>query len=362
MRQRLKSFDRLIPPLLKRLYAEVKDDDLSGAAAELAYRFFLALFPFFIFLAALGGFIADLLNVANPTEEIMSSLGRSLPPDAASILRKQLDTVISSRDVGLLSIGILGAIWAASSGIGSVMKSLNRVYNVRETRPYLKRVLLVVGLTALAGGTLIGAFILLILGQVYGLELADKIGIGGIAAAFFTWGRWPVVFLVVMTAASFLYWAAPNMHLPFHWISPGALLFAAGWLVMSYLFGLYVTNFGSYNVTYGTLGGVVAMLVWFYFTGLILLTGAELNLILAREAMPETERAKLRAENPQAVTALARPGAPGSAPVDTTQTGGSKPQKVNGPLAVLMSLAIAALALAPFLRRPAKKRAHAPHA
>jgi membrane protein len=286
-RDRMKLDKAEVIHLAKRLYQEARDNDLSGAAAELAYRFFLALFPFFIFIGAMGGLVADLLGVANPTDEIMNELGKSLPPDAASVLRSQLEAVLNSRNVGLMSVGFLLTVWASSSGVGTIIKTTNRAYNVRETRPIWKRWALSITLTVLGGLMLIGAFILFIVGQIYGMEIARELGVGGAAASLLAFARWPVVVILSLTATAVLYWAAPNVHLPFKWITPGALLFTVGWLLASYLFGLYVGRFGGYNTTYGTLGGVVILLIWFYITSLILLLGAQLNAVIAQEAVPE---------------------------------------------------------------------------
>jgi membrane protein len=247
---------------------------------------FLALFPFFIFLAALGGFVADLLNITNPTEEIMRELEGALPSDAASVIRGQVETIVNSRSATLISVGIVGAIWAASSGIGTIMKAMNVIYEVRETRSFIKRSLLTVLLTMLSGFFLIGAFIILVFGQIYGMKLADEMHLEGVAKFLFSWGRWPIVIALLLFATAFIYWATPNAKLPFKWITPGALLFAVGWVGLSYLFGLYVASFGSYNVTYGALGGIVVLLIWFYLTGFILLLGAEVNAVLAQEFAP----------------------------------------------------------------------------
>ena len=119
----------------KALAKRVGDDDLGGLAAELAYRFFLALFPFFIFLAALSGFITHLFDIQNPTDRIINTIGDTLPSDVTSVLRSQLEEVISSRNLALLSVGIVGTLWAASSAVGSLIKAMNRAYGVRETRP-----------------------------------------------------------------------------------------------------------------------------------------------------------------------------------------------------------------------------------
>ncbi len=268
----------------KRLLAESKDDDLAGGASELAYRFFLALFPFFIFLAALGSLAAEGFGVVNPTDEIMNELGEKLPADAASVLRGQLDEIIGSRDAGLLSIGILGSVWAASAGIGTIMKKMNAAYDVQETRPFWKRTALAIGMTVAGGAVLVAAFVIFVVGQVYGLRIAEELAMGSVAATFFTLARWPAVIVLALSATAILYWAAPNADLPLKWITPGAVLFTAGWLAASYIFGLYVSNFGSYNVTYGTLGGVVLLLLWFYIIAYVLLLGAELNAVLASQA------------------------------------------------------------------------------
>lgn len=271
----------------KRLHKEVNENDLSGAAAELSYRFFLSLFPLVIFLAALGSFAADLFDVQNPTDEIMDLLGDSLPSDTAGVLRTQIDEIVGSHDSTLLSIGIVGAIWSASSGIGTVMKRMNRAYKVRETRPFWKRYLMSVGLTVLGGAFVVGSLVLLFAGQVVGLEYAGDLGLADEVARVFALARWPVAIAMLLTATAFLYWAAPNVQLPFRWITPGAVLFVAGWLLMSYLFAQYVSNFGSYNVTYGALAGIVVLLVWFYLTAFLLLLGAEINVLLAQELAPE---------------------------------------------------------------------------
>jgi membrane protein len=286
----------------KRLVKEVGEDDISGAATELAYRLFLAMFPFFIFLAALGGFVADILDVTNPTEEIMDRIGDSLPPDTASILERELTTVIESQDLGLMSIGIVGAIWAASSGVGTITKTMNRIYAVKETRSRWKRYGLAVGVTLLGGGILIVVFLVQIVGQLYGLQLAAELGLEGAAAKAISLARWPIVIVFVLVALAFIYWAAPNAGMPFRWVTPGAVLATIGWLTMSLGFGFYVSNFSSYNATYGTLGGVVVTLVWFYLSSFVVLLGAEVNAVLTREADPEELQRPARGDTPASET------------------------------------------------------------
>jgi membrane protein len=273
------------------LFKEVGEDDLPGAACELSYKLFLAMFPFLIFLTALGGFVAEALDVDNPAGEVIGLVGGSLPLEANELLREQVSEVTQSRDGTLLSIGILGSVWAASSAVGTLMKTLNRVYEVKETRSMLKRYGLAVGLTLLAGGAIVAAFVLMLAGQLAGSEVAEAVGLEDQVGMLLIWLRWPAAIVLLLSAVAFLYWAAPNVDLPFKWISPGALLFVAISLPATFLFGIYVANFGSYSETYGTLGGVVILLVWLYIVGFFLLLGAQLNSVLAQETAPkELER------------------------------------------------------------------------
>jgi membrane protein len=282
----------------KRLVKEIGEDDLSGASAELAYRFFLALFPFFIFLAALGGFVASAFDIANPTDEVMNRLGDSLPEDASSVLRTQLESVIEQRNTGLASIAIVGAIWAASSGIGSLMKAMNRIFEVKETRPLWLKYGTAVGLTVLGAGLLVTSFTLFFVLQVYGTRIADELGLSSAGNVGLTVAGYVLPVIGVMIAVAILYWQAPNTNYPIRWISPGAVVFTVSWLVGSFLFGLYVANFGSYNATYGALAGVVILLIWFYLTGFLLLLGAEINVILTQAYEPEVHDAQPQATEP----------------------------------------------------------------
>jgi membrane protein len=275
----------------KRLFKKAGEDDISGSAAELAYRFFLAVFPFFIFLAALGGFGASALDVQNPTDEVMNALGDSLPDDASSVLRTQLEGVLEQRNGGLLSISIVGALWAASSGMQALMKKTNAIYGVKETRPFWMKAAVGVGLTLAGAGLLLVAFFVFFAGQVYGPQIAGEVGLSGTAAILANLARLPFVLVMILLAVAFLFWRAPNTSLPMKWLSPGAVFFAVGWLIATLLFGLYVANFSSYNETYGALGGVVVLLIWFYMTSLLLLLGAELNVVLAEEFEPEAVEA-----------------------------------------------------------------------
>lgn len=278
--------------LAKDTYREVQRDDVSGLAAELAYRFFVAVFPFFIFVAALGGVVATIAGIDNPTQQIMDQIGDTLPPDAASILRDQLAGVIENQNTALLSIGFVSALWAASSGVRSLMKAVNRAYDCNEARPFARRYGLSVGLTLLAGTFILVAFSVLVIGQFAIEGLVDRAGFGNAGRWLVSLARWPIALALLMGAMAFVYWAAPNLALPFRWVSPGAVVFAIVWLLATFGLGIYVANFGSYNATYGTLGGVIVLLLWFYITSYLMLVGAELNALLYRRERGEPRKAE----------------------------------------------------------------------
>lgn len=284
---------------LKRLWHEFKSDDIGGLAAELSYRYFLAIFPFFIFLTALGGFIARAADVDDPTAEVMDMLGDALPEDAQSLISGQLDAVLQSQDAGLLSIGIIGALWGASGAMKALTKALNRTHDVPETRPFWKTTGLAILMTLAFMIGMVGSVLLLAATQAFGSELAERIGAGSVFETVISIARWPLAVALLLVAVAVLYWIAPNIEMPFRWITPGSVLFVVVWLGATIAFGYYVSNFASYNKTYGALAGVVILLIWMYVTNAVLLLGAEINAIIAELQEPELQkerRAKITGE------------------------------------------------------------------
>ena len=268
----------------KQVVNNVNEDDAGILASALAYRFFLALFPFAIFLAALAGFITRIFNIENPTNRIINTIGSTLPSDVSSVLRTQLEGIISSRNAALLSVGLVGTLWAAAGGVNALIKATNRAYDVTETRPIWERYALAIGLTMFAGVMVLASFLVLVIFQTYGTKIADKIGLGGVAAALLPLARWPIAIVIILLAVGIIYRVAPNARLSFKRVLPGTVLFAAVWLIATELFGIYLAHSNSYQSTYGTLGAVVILLVWFYLTAFILIVGAELNAVLEKRA------------------------------------------------------------------------------
>jgi membrane protein len=172
---------------------------------------------------------------------------------------------------------------------------MNRAYNAPESRTFIKRYVISLGLTILAGLFIISAFIVFVTGQVLGERVAELLGVEGVFATLTNLARWVFPLILVLIATAFIYWAAPNMELKFKWVTPGSILFTLGWAITSSVFAFYISNFTDYTATYGALGGVAVLLLWFYLTSFILLLGAEVNAVIDEQIEPEEMR-KQRSE------------------------------------------------------------------
>ena len=284
------------------LVRDVRDDDVLGMSAELAYRWFLAVFPLAIMVAAISGFAAQALSIEDPADQLIEAAGQALPPEAAATIRPQLERILDNREGALLSLGLVLTVYAASSGMRAVIKGLNRAYDVPETRPMWRQFIVALALTVLLGVSVVVSFTVLMTGQVAARDLASAVGLEEAAVWLFEIAPFPLALAALGLAAAFLYWAAPARRLSWRWVLPGVALFVPGWIVATVGFSIYVANFGSYGDTYGAIGGVIVLLVWFYLTALMLLLGGELNAVLERELGPRPERvADAEGEKPDGV-------------------------------------------------------------
>jgi len=259
--------------LFARTGNEMLADNGMQLAAALAYSFFLALFPALLFLVAIVSFIPvhDLMNT------ITTSLARVAPGDVISILQDQLTRIAHQNNGGLLTIGFIGTIWSTASGVSSLMSALNDAYDIQEGRPWWKVRLIAIGLTFALGIFLIISFVLVVVGPTLAEKVADWFYLG--SAFTWTWKilQWPVVFALVATGAAFVYYWGPDAEQDWIWLTPGSVLATILWVIVSLGFKFYVTNFSNYNATYGTIGGVIVLMLWFYVSALAFLVGAELN-------------------------------------------------------------------------------------
>jgi membrane protein len=259
--------------LATRVIKEVQEDDCMGWAAQLAYYLLFAVFPFFLFLTALLGF----LPIPNLLERILGALAMVLPGEAITLLQDNIRQLVTEQQGGLLSFGILAALWSSSSAVVAITAALNQAYDVEEGRPWWKvrgiALLLTMGLSLF----LLLAAVLLIFGPQLGRGLASLVGLGTVFEIVWNILRWPVSAGLLMVALALAYYFAPDVEQAWKWITPGAVFAVLATLLASLGFSLYVSNFGSYNKTYGSLGAVIVFLTWLYLTGLCVLVGGEIN-------------------------------------------------------------------------------------
>jgi membrane protein len=258
--------------LLKRTASEVVADNCLGLAAQLAYYYALALFPALVFGVALASFFPqDVLGT------VVAALAPVAPPEVVALVRKQLDSIAAAEQGGLLTLGVLGALWSSSAALLAIIDALNRAYDIEEGRPWWKVRLIGLGLTIGLALFILLAFTLVIAGPELAGLAADALGLG--RAFEITWliVQWPIVLALVAVGIAIVYYVAPDAEQEWAWITPGSIVATLLWLLISIAFRFYVANFGDYNATYGALAGAIVLLLWFYVSGLAILIGAELN-------------------------------------------------------------------------------------
>jgi membrane protein len=259
--------------IVKRTGGEMMADNCLNLAAQLAYYFFLALFPALLFLVAIISF----MPVSGLLDAITQTLARVAPVEVISIVNDQVLKIAHEQNGGLLTLGMLGTIWSTSSGVNAIIDTLNQAYDIQESRPWWKVKAIALGLTIALAVFIVISFALVIAGPTLAEKVADWFHFG--PAFEWTWKilQWPLVFALVSIAIAMIYYYAPDAEQEWIWITPGSLLATALWLLISLGFKFYVTNFTSYNATYGAIGGVIVLMLWFYVSGLAVLAGAELN-------------------------------------------------------------------------------------
>jgi membrane protein len=285
--------------ILRRTSAEVYRSNCLGWAAELAYFFFLALFPALLFVVSLASF----LPVQALIDQILDTFVRFAPGDVAAIARNQLVQITNERHAGLLAISFVGTIWSTSSGMTAIIETLNQAHHITEGRSWWRVRITAIALTiALAVFTLI-SFALVMVGPALSDQVASGLGLGPL----FAWGwkvvQWPAAFALVATALGFVYHFAPDVEQKWVWLTPGSVTATALWLLSSLGFKWYVIHFGNYQKTYGAIGGVIVALLWFYFSGLAVLLGAQLNATI-QQASTDGWRVDRRAHDTEQETGL----------------------------------------------------------
>jgi membrane protein len=254
----------------------MNEDDIWGRAAQLSYYFLLALFPLLIFLTSVLGVIMG--SGTGIRHSLFNYLAQVMPPSAFKLVDDTMRELSESSGGGKISFGILAALWAASNGMGAISESLNAAYNVKETRPYWKARLASISLTIAIALLTMTALVLIL----YGGTIAEKVAASYGFTTFFTtaWKilQWPIVLFFILLSFSLIYFFAPDLKdQDWKWVTPGSLIGVGLWLLVSFLFRIYLEFFDSYSATYGSLGAVIILMLWFYLTGLAILIGGEIN-------------------------------------------------------------------------------------
>ncbi len=262
--------------LAQRVWAEISDDDIFGRSAQLSYYFLLALFPLLLFITAVLGQFAEAGSELR--QNLLSLLGSVVPQEAGDLIHETIDKVEEGSGGGKISFGILATLWAASNGMTAICQTLNIAYEVEETRPWWKVRLISLGLTVTLAVLILSALALMLFGGHIAEYVAASFSFGQV----FTWGwkilQWPVILLFVLAAFALIYYLAPNVEKrSWHWVSPGAAAAVGLWLAVSIGFRDDLSYFNSYNATYGSLGAVIILMLWFYLTGAAILIGGEVN-------------------------------------------------------------------------------------
>jgi membrane protein len=266
--------------VLKRTVGEFREDNLTDWAAALTYYAVLAIFPALIVVVSVLGLIGE-----SATQPLIDNLGKVAPGPAKDIFTSAIENIQGSKGAAgvFFVIGLLGALWSASGYIAAFMRASNAIYDIEEGRPIWKTLPLRVGLTVLLMVLTAISAIAVTLSGGLAQEAGNVIGVGSTAVDVWNLAKWPVLLLFVSFLFAVLYWAAPNVKQPgFRWITPGGVLAVIGWVIASVAFAFYVSNFGSYNKTYGALAGPIVFLVWLWISNIMILLGAEFNAELER--------------------------------------------------------------------------------
>lgn len=280
----------------KRVWTEANNDRVFGRAAELSYYFLLALFPLLIFMTSVIGI--TLGSDIGMRQELFSYLSRIMPPSAFQLVNDTMIEVSESSGGGKLSFGLLAALWAASNGMNAITDSLNAAYDIEEGRPWWKQRLVAIILTVALSVLIISALLLVIAGGYIAEGITNAYGFGPAFAIAWKIIQWPSALVFMVLAFALIYYFAPDVRdQKWTWLTPGAAIGVALWVLVSLGFRAYLQFFNSYNATYGSLGAVIILMLWLYFTGAAVLIGGEINSEIENAAAESGEpEAKERGE------------------------------------------------------------------
>lgn len=266
-----RAFSNLFSQLKKR----VMEDDLFGWAAQLAYFFLLSLFPLLLFLVSLLPYLPI------TQEDILAVIRDFAPKDSMRLIESNI-SALSKKNGGLLSFGIIATIWSASNGINAIVRAFNKAYDVKETRHFLVARGMAILFTFAMLFVFVIALLLPVFGKIIGVYLFAEFGLSDEFMTIWNTLRWLVSSIILFIVFTGLYWIAPNTKLKCITVIPGAIFATVGWELSSLAFSYYVSNFGNYSATYGSIGAIIVLMIWFYLTGIIIILGGEINAVYSK--------------------------------------------------------------------------------
>lgn len=262
---------------LRRLQREIGYDDCMGMAAQIAYFMMLGLFPLLLFIISLLSF----LPILEP-DQVLANLSDTIPPASYELVSNTIHSLLSQNDGAILGLGLLAALWSGSIGVGALITTINRAYNIYPKRNIVYQKMLAIFLTiVLSAFVLISTFTILSGPDVTQLVF-QKLGLPFSSSSFWMNMRLPLVLFSNLFAFSFVYYVAPEAKQRFVWVLPGACTSTILWFGASSLFRIFVSKFGSYNLTYGSIAAFIVLIVWLWISGFIFLLGAEINALMRR--------------------------------------------------------------------------------
>jgi len=274
---------------VKELLVRIKKVDVTGLGSQLAFFFLLSLFPLLIF-------IMTLLPYLNFNQAEVFLLIRDYAPESVSMLIEDtLNEILKTRNGGLLSIGALATVWSASKGMNALTKALNRSYFTEESRSFIMARGMSVVFTIMLIAVLLVALILPVFGQQIGVLAFSYMGLEEGFLTLWAGLRWLVPPVLIFFVFSLIYWLVPNLKIQFKSVLPGALFATVGWILTSLAFSFYVGSYGNYSSTYGSIGAIIVLMMWLYFSAIILMLGGQLNAVMLERTQLIKAKAKSNA-------------------------------------------------------------------
>ncbi len=274
--------------LVKQIWRLSRQHDILGRAAQLGYFFLLALFPALLSLTGL----VSMLPIQPILPRLMEYLHKVLPRESLFLVEDYLQNITQGTGSGIFSLSLLGALVAASWGMMAIMETLNTVYNVKESRVLWKGAVTAVLLTIGAAAFVIVSLTLILTGESLSQWIAETVGLSWLFTFWWMILQWPITFLFMLLATSLIYYWAPNIRHKWQWITPGSVLAVSLWVVASLAFKFYVEKLMNYVVVYGSITGVIVLMIWLYLSGLALLIGGELNAVLESKKLNRQKAAE----------------------------------------------------------------------